>query len=48
MECKICGESIKADEKRRGTCKECETAVAKLIVKKAGNGFYPRKVRLKY
>jgi len=46
--CKICGEKITHEEKSRGTCSDCETAISKLIVQKAGKGFYPRKVRLKY
>ncbi len=46
--CKICGEKLSSEEKRRGTCKDCETAISNLIIHKAGKGFYPRKVRLKY
>ncbi|MBU7005433.1 hypothetical protein [Phosphitispora fastidiosa] len=46
--CKICGEKISIEEKSRGTCSDCETAIAKLIIKKSGKGIYPRKVSLKY
>jgi len=48
LRCKICGEKITREEKSRGTCSDCEVAISKLIVIKAGKGIYPRKVRLKY
>jgi len=46
--CKVCGEKITTEEKSRGTCSDCETAIAKLLVQKSGKGIYSRKVRLKY
>ncbi len=46
--CKICGEKISREEKSRGTCSDCEMAIAKLIIQKSGKGLYPRKVSLKY
>lgn len=46
-DCKVCGERLDLNEKAKGICNDCELAVSKLIIKKAGKGFYPRKVRLK-
>ena len=46
--CKICGEKLAPNERFRGTCEDCETAITKLITQKMGERSYPRKVRLKY
>lgn len=46
--CKICGETLTIEDKFRGTCKECEVAVSKLVLLKAGKGIYSRKARLKF
>ncbi len=46
--CKVCGEKLALEERFRGTCKDCETAVAKALMRKVGQGFYSRKARLKF
>ncbi|MHB9094214.1 MAG: hypothetical protein ACYC21_06040 [Eubacteriales bacterium] len=48
VKCKVCGETLAVNEKRRGTCTDCETDISKLIVQKAGQGLYSRKLRLKF
>lgn len=46
--CKVCGETLSQDEKRRGTCNDCEAVISKLIVQKAGKkGIYSRKLSFK-
>jgi hypothetical protein len=45
--CKICGEVLVKEDINRGTCKDCEIAVSKIIMQKFTRGSYPRKVRIK-
>lgn len=46
--CKVCGDLMSLKEKEHGICKECDAAISKVIVAKAGKGLYPRKVCLQH
>jgi len=45
--CRICTEKLKDDEKLRGTCRECENAIARNVLQKMHKGFFPKKLRVK-
>ena len=45
--CRICAESLKEDEKSRGTCKDCESEIAKNFMQKMIKGYFPKKLRVK-
>lgn len=45
--CKICGEIITLAEKHRGTCFECEAAIAQVMFQKNGQRLFSRKFRIR-
>lgn len=45
--CKICGEKITLAEKHRGTCRECEVAIAQVMFQKNSKRLFSRKFRIK-
>jgi len=45
--CKICGETITLEEKRRGTCRDCEIAIAQVVFQKNSKRMFSRKFRIR-
>lgn len=47
FKCKICGEKITLEEKRRGTCRDCEVAIAQVVYQKNSRRLFSRKLRIR-
>lgn len=45
--CKICAEKLSDKEKLRGTCKDCENAIARNVLQKISKGYFPKRIRIK-